>query len=86
MFVVAGIFVWISQCNAAPEGIGKIISYGPCKQDVLRLCGSRDLPNDLAVLDCLQDRRSESDSDINPECHSVSWFFNLTQFLEQILG
>lgn len=72
--VVIGIIIWSSPCSSAPEGISKIVSYGPCKEDVKRLCSGRDLPNDLAVLDCLQDRRSDSDNDINPECHSVSWF------------
>ena len=71
---VIGIFACFSPCSAAPERIGKIIAYAPCKEDVVRLCGAREMPNDLAVLDCLQDRRGESDSDINPECHSVSFF------------
>lgn len=50
----------------------KIANYPACKEDVARLCGNQALPNDLAVLDCLQNRRSESDVDINKECHSVN--------------
>ena len=50
---------------------GKIATNPACKDDVTRLCSSQVLPNDLAVLDCLQNRRSDSDSDIKIECHSV---------------
>ena len=53
------------------EVAGKIATYPACKDDVTRLCSSEVLPNDLAVLDCLQNRRSDSDSDIKVECHSV---------------
>lgn len=62
---------------------GKIATNPACKDDVTRLCRSEVLPNDLAVLDCLQNRRSDSDSDIKIECHSVcfvqsSYFCNVT--------
>jgi hypothetical protein len=55
---------------------GKIATNPACKDDVTRLCSSQVLPNDLAVLDCLQNRRSDSDSDIKIECHSVCHFLN----------
>ena len=77
ILVVFSIAVW-TGCNAETEQKkenNQIAAFGPCKDDVSRLCANRALPNDLAVLDCLQDSRSESDSDINPQCHSVSLKF-----------
>lgn len=59
---------------------GKIATNPVCKDDVTRLCSSQILPNDLAVLDCLQNRRSDSDSDIKTECHSVCFFFILLKY------
>lgn len=69
---------------------GKIANYPGCAEDVKRLCGGNDLPNDLAVLECLNNRRSNEkndDSDINLGCHTFLWHFklNLTkgdQFLQ----
>lgn len=52
--------------------VGKIASHPACKEDVARLCSSESLSNDLAVLDCLQNRKSDSDADLNTECHSVN--------------
>ncbi|KAI9558756.1 Golgi apparatus protein 1 [Daphnia sinensis] len=87
----SGIFLCVTIANfssvSAIDTAGKIATNPACKDDVTRLCSSQVLPNDLAVLDCLQNRRSDSDSDIRTECHSFLWQFklNLTkgdQFLE----
>ncbi|KZS17605.1 Golgi apparatus protein 1 [Daphnia magna] len=87
----SGIFLFVNIASlssvSAIDIAGKIATNPACKDDVTRLCSSQVLPNDLAVLDCLQNRRSDSDSDIRTECHSFLWQFklNLTkgdQFLE----
>lgn len=77
--VTANVLMWLLVITASSvlveaavsETGGKIATYPACKNDVERLCGKEPLSNDLAVLSCLQDRRSETDSDINKECHSV---------------
>ena len=82
-FLVVGIIgLWISfsPCSTGAEINSKIASFGACKDDVSRLCGNQPLPNDLAVLDCLQDRRSESDNDLNPDCHSVLHRYSMCYF------
>jgi Golgi apparatus protein 1 len=66
-FVTLTIFI----SAGAMDVTGKIATNPACKDDVTRLCSSQVLPNDLAVLDCLQNRRSDSDADIKIECHSV---------------
>lgn len=48
---------------------GKIATNPACRDDVTRLCGDQVLPNDLAVLDCMQN--SQSNVEINKDCHSV---------------
>ena len=50
---------------------GKINNFTPCKEAVDRLCGNQNLPDDLAVLDCVQNGKGDSDVDINEACHSV---------------
>ena len=67
---LVGVLINFYLVEAADSG--KIATYPACKDDVTRLCSKEVLPNDLAVLDCLQNRRSDSDSDIKTECHSVS--------------
>lgn len=67
LFVILTTFFLVGATDVA----GKIATYPACHDDVTRLCSSEVLPNDLAVLDCLQNRRSDSDSDIKIECHSV---------------
>lgn len=72
-----GIFLLVTFITLASvisiDVAGKIAMNPACKDDVTRLCSSQVLPNDLAVLDCLQNRRSDSDSDIRTECHSVCY-------------
>lgn len=70
-FFLIGFFTTLPRVSTS-DVAGKIATYPACKDDVTRLCSTEVLPNDLAVLDCLQNRRSDSDSDIKPECHSVS--------------
>lgn len=76
--------VIIIEATEVSSAGSKIATYPACKEDVARLCGNQALPNDLAVLDCLQNRRSESDVDINKECHSVNFqnsFFKFMNYL-----
>lgn len=51
---------------------GKIAAFPACHESVFRLCGDKAMPNDLAVLDCLQDgAKSDTEAKLNDECHSV---------------
>lgn len=71
----------ITAAAGINEISGKIANSPACREEVLKICSNSELPNDLAVLECLQNRRTNEkndDSDINPECHNVSIYFFLT--------
>lgn len=71
LFLLAGMLVISFPSTTATDAIGKIAIHPACKDDIARLCNNELLANDLAVLDCLQNRRSDSDADLSAECHSV---------------
>lgn len=69
---VTCVMIFVACLNrVAGDSTGKIANHPACKDDVSRICKDQVLNNDLAVLDCLQNRRSEDDNDLNVDCHSV---------------
>lgn len=50
---------------------GRIVNFPACKEAVERLCSNQNLPNDLAVLDCLQNSNHDDEAGINKDCHQV---------------
>ncbi|KAF0042761.1 hypothetical protein F2P81_004098 [Scophthalmus maximus] len=46
-----------------------------CREDLTRLCPKHTWTNNLAVLECLQDRREEMD--IAPDCNHLLWNYKL---------
>ncbi|XP_029944538.1 Golgi apparatus protein 1-like [Salarias fasciatus] len=56
----------------------KLSEEEACREDLTRLCPKHTWTNNLAVLECLQDRREESE--LAPDCNHLLWNykFNLT--------
>ncbi|XP_031695224.1 Golgi apparatus protein 1-like [Anarrhichthys ocellatus] len=70
-----------SSADAAAAGVAgasqprratawKLSEEEACREDLSRLCPKHTWTNNLAVLECLQDRREESE--ISPDCNHVS--------------
>ncbi|XP_034733978.1 Golgi apparatus protein 1-like [Etheostoma cragini] len=53
----------------------KLSEEAACREDLSRLCPKHTWTNNLAVLECLQDRREESD--IAPDCNHLLWNYKL---------
>ncbi|KAK1891275.1 Golgi apparatus protein 1 [Dissostichus eleginoides] len=53
----------------------KLSEEEACREDLSRLCPKHTWTNNLAVLECLQDRREESD--IAPDCNHLLWNYKL---------
>ncbi|KAF1393199.1 hypothetical protein PFLUV_G00036030 [Perca fluviatilis] len=53
----------------------KLSEEAACREDLSRLCPKHTWSNNLAVLECLQDRREESE--ISPDCNHLLWNYKL---------
>uniref|UniRef100_A0A8C4HKZ5 Golgi apparatus protein 1 n=1 Tax=Dicentrarchus labrax TaxID=13489 RepID=A0A8C4HKZ5_DICLA len=53
----------------------KLSEEEACREDLTRLCPKHTWTNNLAVLECLQDRREETD--IAPDCNHLLWNYKL---------
>ncbi|KAM7405726.1 hypothetical protein PAMP_000153 [Pampus punctatissimus] len=53
----------------------KLSEEEACREDLTRLCPKHTWTNNLAVLECLQDRREESE--IAPDCNHLLWNYKL---------
>ncbi|XP_061594181.1 Golgi apparatus protein 1-like isoform X1 [Cololabis saira] len=53
----------------------KLAEEEACRDDLSRLCPKHTWTNNLAVLECLQDRREEID--IAPDCNHLLWSYKL---------
>uniref|UniRef100_A0A665WVE2 Golgi apparatus protein 1 n=1 Tax=Echeneis naucrates TaxID=173247 RepID=A0A665WVE2_ECHNA len=53
----------------------KLSEEEACREDLSRLCPKHTWTNNLAVLECLQDRREESE--IAPDCNHLLWNYKL---------
>uniref|UniRef100_A0A8C9Z5T9 Golgi apparatus protein 1 n=1 Tax=Sander lucioperca TaxID=283035 RepID=A0A8C9Z5T9_SANLU len=53
----------------------KLSEEAACREDLSRLCPKHTWTNNLAVLECLQDRREESE--IAPDCNHLLWNYKL---------
>ncbi|XP_049579323.1 Golgi apparatus protein 1 isoform X1 [Syngnathus scovelli] len=53
----------------------KLSEEAVCRDDLTRLCAKDTWNNNLAVLECLQDKKE--DSDIAPECSHLLWNYKL---------
>ncbi|KAI3377325.1 hypothetical protein L3Q82_008534, partial [Scortum barcoo] len=53
----------------------KLAEEEACREDLTRLCPKHTWTNNLAVLECLQDRREESE--IAPDCNHLLWNYKL---------
>ncbi|XP_051800981.1 Golgi apparatus protein 1-like isoform X2 [Acanthochromis polyacanthus] len=62
-----------SQPRSSPDW--KLLEEEACREDLTRLCPKHTWTNNLAVLECLEDRREESE--IAPDCHHLLWNYKL---------
>ncbi|XP_012690177.2 Golgi apparatus protein 1b isoform X2 [Clupea harengus] len=53
----------------------KLADEEACREDVTRLCPKKQWPNNLAVLECLQDRKE--DTEIATDCNHLLWNYKL---------
>ncbi|XP_011608148.1 Golgi apparatus protein 1-like isoform X1 [Takifugu rubripes] len=53
----------------------KLSEEEACREDLTRLCPKHTWANNLAVLECLQDRREETE--IAPDCNHLLWNYKL---------
>ncbi|CAG12492.1 unnamed protein product, partial [Tetraodon nigroviridis] len=53
----------------------KLSEEEACREDLTRLCPRHTWANNLAVLECMQDRREETD--IAPDCNHLLWSYKL---------
>uniref|UniRef100_A0A671VUS2 Golgi apparatus protein 1 n=1 Tax=Sparus aurata TaxID=8175 RepID=A0A671VUS2_SPAAU len=53
----------------------KLSEEEACREDLTRLCPKHTWTNNLAVLECLQDRREETE--IAPDCNHLLWNYKL---------
>uniref|UniRef100_A0AAQ4Q8N5 Golgi apparatus protein 1 n=1 Tax=Gasterosteus aculeatus aculeatus TaxID=481459 RepID=A0AAQ4Q8N5_GASAC len=53
----------------------KLAEEGVCREDLTRLCPKHSWNNNLAVLECLQDRKEETE--IAAECNHLLWNYKL---------
>uniref|UniRef100_A0A8C1LYJ9 Golgi apparatus protein 1 n=1 Tax=Cyprinus carpio TaxID=7962 RepID=A0A8C1LYJ9_CYPCA len=68
---------------AAPDGASagrrsggwKLAEEAACREDVSRICPKHSWNNNLAVLECLQDRKDESE--ITADCNHLLWNYKL---------
>ncbi|KAM8895295.1 Golgi apparatus protein 1-like isoform 1-T1 [Spinachia spinachia] len=54
----------------------KLSEEAACREDMSRFCPKHSWTNNLAVLECLQDRR-EQESEIAPDCNHLLWNYKL---------
>uniref|UniRef100_A0A3Q2QI40 Golgi apparatus protein 1 n=1 Tax=Fundulus heteroclitus TaxID=8078 RepID=A0A3Q2QI40_FUNHE len=53
----------------------KLAEEEACREDLTRLCPKQTWTNNLAVLECLQDRREETE--LAPDCNHLLWNYKL---------
>ncbi|XP_041917694.1 Golgi apparatus protein 1b isoform X1 [Alosa sapidissima] len=53
----------------------KLADEEACREDITRLCPKKHWPNNLAVLECLQDRKE--DTEIATDCNHLLWNYKL---------
>uniref|UniRef100_A0A096MG29 Golgi apparatus protein 1 n=1 Tax=Poecilia formosa TaxID=48698 RepID=A0A096MG29_POEFO len=54
----------------------KLAEEAACREDLTRLCPKQTWSNNLAVLECLQDRR-EMEIELAPDCNHLLWNYKL---------